>query len=143
MPNLVCDKCGKHYSEDKSTSKQKCVCGGNLHIINPENIKKESQLGNEPKRLKSITSRNYIPLIMIFMIVLAGVLIFMAASSVFDPASLYDVKCPYCGSQNVKLIDSDVMDESLSFSRSFDVYACLNCKKQFYYDKEGSESIKK
>ncbi len=140
MPDLVCDKCGKYYKEDKSVKKQRCDCGGKLSTLNPE---KESKLGNEPKRLKYITSKNYIPILMIFLVIFVGVIVFIAASSVFDPANFYDVKCPYCGSENVKLVDSDVTNEYLSSSGPLDVYICLNCKKQFYYDKEGSQSIKK
>lgn len=40
------------------------------------------------------------------------------------------------------MIDSDISNQSLSISNSFDVYLCEKCKKEFYYDKEGEETIK-
>ncbi|MDI6723184.1 MAG: hypothetical protein QMD61_00905 [Methanobacterium sp.] len=143
MPDLVCDKCGRYYRKDKSVNKyNKCSCGGKLRMLDAENLKKSSELGKEPKRLENLTSKNYIPIIMIFMMVLVGIVVFSAASSVFDPAGFYDVKCPYCSSENVKMIDSDISNQSLSISNSFDVYLCEKCKKEFYYDKESEETIK-
>ncbi len=104
--------------------------------------KKESELDDDPKILANVASKDYIPVVMIFMIVLTGIIVFIAASSVFDSAGFYDVKCPYCSSKKVKLIDLDISNQSLSISGSFDVYSCEECGKNFYFDKESAEPIK-
>ncbi len=141
MPDLACDKCGKYKDDENIDKDRKCECGGNIGLIDHVNPKKASMSGKEPEKLAKLTSKQYITLTMIFMLVLVGILVFVATSSVFGPAEFYDVKCPYCHFDEVKLIDLDITNQSISISKSFDVYLCEKCGKQFYYDKEMGEAI--
>jgi len=123
MPNFACNKCGKIYNDDKSiNTHKKCEYRDNISIIDNISHKKAPLIRMGHKKLAKVTYNIYIALIMVFMPVLAGILIFVAASSIFDPAELYDVKCPNCNSQNVKFINEHITNQSISPSGLFYVY---------------------